>query len=328
MRSLGGRDKAGFNISYKAVNMIRELISSLKRSYIIYKERSFYKNVLRDIKDPLFIDGYPETKNFGDALNLFIGEYLSGRPVFPSRFVDKKKYDNEPFYSVIGSICQQSKSNTIVWGSGFISSKYKNSTFVKPHRLVAVRGPLTREVYIHNNIDCPQIYGDPALLLPLIYNPKVEIEYEYGFIPHYTDMDNEWSLKLKELSNVLTISMMIGANYIECVQKLKSCEKVVVSSLHGLILCHAYGIPVCQVKLSENLIGGNFKFDDYLLSVNKPKKKPRDLTKQHVEIKDLEFDHDLIDINLRPLINSCPFIKEDIKLELLDKAVYYDNFKI
>ncbi|WP_118195462.1 polysaccharide pyruvyl transferase family protein [Albibacterium indicum] len=306
--------------------MPRKILSSLKRRYLLAKERTSYRNLLRSLQSPLLVDGYPETQNFGDALNVFLGEYLSKRPVFPSRFVDHDTINGRHFYSVIGSICQQSSRNTVVWGSGFISSDYNVKSFVKPDRVLASRGPLTRAIYLKNGVDCPEVFGDPALLLPLIYNPEVEAKYEYGFIPHYSDMESEWGKQLRQRTDTLTINMMIGGDYIQFVQKLKSCKKVVVSSLHGLILCHAYQIPVCWVKLSDNLIGGSFKFNDYLLSVNKTTQTPKDLTNKFTNIEDLEFDSEPIKVDIRPLIHSCPFIEKNVQSELLQKAAYYDDF--
>jgi len=42
---------------------------------------------------------------------------------------------------------------------------------------------------------------------------------------------------------------------------------VISSSLHGLIIAHAYNIPAIWVRLGNRLYGDNIKFRDYLLSV-------------------------------------------------------------
>ena len=46
-----------------------------------------------------------------------------------------------------------------------------------------------------------------------------------------------------------------------------SCENILSSSLHGLILAEAYGIPTCRVVFSEKILGGDFKFYDYYSGV-------------------------------------------------------------
>jgi Polysaccharide pyruvyl transferase. len=278
------------------------------------------------LDEPIFIDGFPESANFGDALNIFLARYLSGRNVFPARFLDQTYQRFKPSYAVIGSICQWSRQQTIVWGAGFIEDKLNTVDFVKPNQVLAVRGPLSRNVYLANGIECPPCYGDPALLLPLIYNPQVEPVYTYGIIPHYVDWDMKWVNQYRTNKDVSIINIMIGDNYELFVKQLKSCRKIVTSSLHGLILAHAYGIPVCSIKLSNNITGGEFKFTDYLLSVGKVAKERINLAESEISIERLCYDDQPIDVNLAPLIEACPFILPDQKRFLLSKnRSYYQS---
>jgi pyruvyltransferase len=92
-------------------------------------------------------------------------------------------------YVSIGSILHFSDKNSIVWGAGFISKD--SYCKVPPKKILAVRGPLTRKKLIEQNIECPKIYGDPALLLPIFYHPKIKKKYEIGIVPHYVDQKNE-----------------------------------------------------------------------------------------------------------------------------------------
>ncbi|UFK97096.1 polysaccharide pyruvyl transferase family protein [Kaistella faecalis] len=305
---------------------ILKIKSYLKYKYNVYRDRVKHLQKLRTLNLPIFIDGHPDSKNFGDGLNIFLGEYLSGKDVFPSKFIKDTEYKNDISYSVIGSVCQWSREKTVVWGSGFIKESYQDGSFVKPQKVAAVRGPLTRKIYLANGVECPEIYGDPALLMPLIYNPHLEIpRYEYGIIPHYTEADSDWVKKQRKNANVLFIDIMIESDYQKFISQIKSCKKIVTSSLHGLILSHAYQIPVSHISLSDKLTGGDFKFNDYLLSVNKAPKKPYQITANSIPIDSLEFDSEPLKINIRPLINACPFIKTQIKEKLLKQSVYYEG---
>ena len=50
-------------------------------------------------------------------------------------------------------------------------------------------------------------------------------------------------------------------------------RQILSSSLHGIILSDAYGIPNCWVEFSDD-IDKSFKFNDYYLSVGKERSKP------------------------------------------------------
>src|SRR5690606_4939611 len=164
-------------------------------------------------KDYIFLDGYPHTKNFGDALNTPLVEFLSEKKVLPSKNISRLLFNFFDFenYAVIGSILQWAKENSIVWGAGFISEQL--DTLYKPQAILAVRGPKTREIFKKRGIECPAVYGDPALLLPLLYYPEIQKQYKIGIIPHYVDQNHPWVLKMKERDDVLFIDLMVYSDY-------------------------------------------------------------------------------------------------------------------
>lgn len=270
-------------------------------------------NDLKKIHNPIFVDGYPDTNNFGDALNVPLVEYLSDKKVYPSRNISFTKYNSHVSYAVIGSVCQLTRSKSIVWGAGFPDGVILQKRKI-PNKVYAVRGPLTRDIYLKNNIPCPAIYGDPALLLPLIYDPYVDTEYEYGVIYHFLDWGADWVKSLRDRPNVLMIDVMTGVDYQSFITQMKKSKKIITNSLHGLIMAHAYKIPVCLVELNH---GTDFKFKDYLLSVNKSHVSAT-VADKYIDPDKLNFDSECIEIDLEPLINSCPFILERRKTELLE----------
>lgn len=104
---------------------------------------------------------------------------------------------NRVSYSMIGSIFDSKyldNAKTYVWGSGSINGgRIKADLNIK---IKAVRGPLTRKTAILSGYECPEIYGDPALLLPYAYKPNINNKYKVGIIPHYCDVKNSIHSKI------------------------------------------------------------------------------------------------------------------------------------
>lgn len=203
-----------------------------------------------------------DRENYGDLLGKYLVEKISGRPVTwlrANRFYIKNLW--QPVYVTIGSVLDHIGSHCTVWGSGIISK----DALVSPAKILAVRGPLSRKRLLALNIDCPEIYGDPALLLPHYYAPKVVKKFSLGIIPHIIDYKNVVEL-YGDVADVTIIDFL--TNDIErTTSEILACEHIISSSLHGIILAHAYGIPAVQVSFSDKIFGDGVKYHDYFLSV-------------------------------------------------------------
>jgi len=253
--------------------------------------------------------------NWGDALNPILIQKISGKePVSADEIINLK---HEPIYSVIGSILgNYSNKNLVVWGSGFISSssKFKKS----PKIICAVRGPLTRDSIIKQGINCPEIYGDPALLYPLFYKPNVGKKYKLGIIPHYVDQNHPLLCVFKNNPEVLIIDITAEIN--EVVDNICMCKLIASSSLHGIIAADAYKIPSTWIEISNKIIGDGFKFYDYFQSVGRINEYPLVMTEK-TTLQDVydNFKMYKINIDLIKLIDACPFISNYDRDELKKK---------
>jgi len=279
-------------------SIIRNIYHTLRSSYIhkAQEYKTFYK-IHWSYKD----------KNFGDILNPILCNYLTKKNAIP---INAQYYHYKNFL-MIGSILQYANNNSIVWGSGFISRKSK--CLGKPLKICAVRGKLTRQKLLDEGIECPEIYGDPALLMPFVYNPKIEKKYKIGIIPHYADKNHEWLKGMKDRNDILLIDL-ITDNPLNIINQLLSCECIASSSLHGLIIADTYKIPSVWIEFSGKLIGGHFKFHDYFSSVGKNIDNPL-IIKEDTIIESLidNMSFFKLDINLLKLINASPFkIDSDI----------------
>ena len=205
--------------------------------------------------------------NFGDELNFHILKSLTNKPLFnlPSTFLCKNRENILMIGSIIESLANK---ESIIWGSGAMYGGEK-VLYEKPKKVLAVRGPLTRKYLLSQGVDCPEVYGDPALLLPKIYNPLIEKKYKLGVIPHNIDFENEHLSELKKDVEVKIIKLKGYEDWHKVIDEICECEFIISSSLHGLIISDAYGIPNLWIKLSNKVLGGDFKYLDYFMSVGR-----------------------------------------------------------
>ena len=246
-------------------------------------------------------------RNFGDELNFYLIKKLSKKRIFNQSNILCKNHEN---IMIIGSIIEMNTNkNSIIWGSGAMYGGQKK-ILEKPKKVLAVRGPLTRDFLLSQGVDCPEVYGDPALLLPLIYQPKVTKKYKLGIIPHYRDIDSEFLVNLKEDKEVKIFKLKgYDEDWQKMLDEICACEFIVSSSLHGLIISDAYNIPNLWIKLSNKIGGGNFKFHDYFMSVGRNICEP--VTIEHIiskeELYGYKNQYQSIVWNPEKLLKAAPF---------------------
>lgn len=241
--------------------------------------------------------------NFGDILTPIVVDYLSDKNVVR---ISSVKTLNSPHYLVIGSVLQKATCNSSIWGSGFISEDSQLREI--PEEIYAVRGPLTRKKLLEMDIDCPEVYGDPALLMPEIYEPaSSKKKYELGIIPHYVDKDHSILNLIDDYPEICLIDVQ-NPNPLEVIDAMNACKKIVSSSLHGIIVADAYGIPAKWIQFSEDVIGNGFKFKDYFMSVNRSDWEPYYVyeSTRLTDFFKLDYDYEF-SFNRNKLIKSCPF---------------------
>lgn len=194
----------------------------------------------------------PSPGNFGDILTPYILDY----------FDIKHRYVSHPKKAemlCIGSIAKFARKNTIVLGSGTM----RRSDRLDPRAdWQLVRGPHTRDIVISHGGSCPAMYGDPALLMPLITGP-IEQTDKIGIVPHYVDY--EYVINTYYGRKVINV---LNPDPLDCVRQIGECDKIISSSLHGIIIAHAYGIPAAWVRFSNKLSGDDVKFADYFDSIS------------------------------------------------------------
>lgn len=189
--------------------------------------------------------------NFGDIVSPMVVKILSGREVVFSTGENK--------LVASGSVLVHARDGDFIWGTGAHFPHEGNKHKLK---ILAVRGPLTRKRLEQDGHKCPELYGDPTILLPHLFKPEVEEEYDFGIIPHYVDYDHTRNGMHRERVNV--INVLSGVKNV--ITEVNKCPVILSSCLHGIILAESYGIPTCWIRVSNKIASKEFKFKDYYSS--------------------------------------------------------------
>jgi pyruvyltransferase len=252
--------------------MERNLLRKLKNAGAVLSGRASAQPVLGQLGGYSSDLPYPTAKlfvwrpatgkvNFGDFLSRVIVDFM-----LATRGYTLGDETHRPFQLLaIGSVLHFARDAAVVWGSGVNGKIPVEKHTFRGLDVRAVRGPETREFLRNRGIATPEVYGDPGLLLPQLVPGRFEkiSGRGPGFVPNLNDMA---ALDRSTLNGVPVISPLESWN--RCVAAILRHDLILASSLHGLIIAEAYGIPARYVRLSEeeNL----FKYRDYYAGTGRP----------------------------------------------------------
>jgi hypothetical protein len=192
-------------------------------------------------------DGHP---NFGDGLTPWLLPRFGVVPVH--RVPDRAELVG------VGSILEHMPEHFsgVVWGSGLMHDADRP---LPRATVLAVRGELTRR-----RIAAPAgtPLGDPGLLVSrLLRRPPVR--WRVGLVPHGHHRSHPAVLALAQRypRDVHVVNVHGRTGHV--VREIAACRYVISSSLHGVVVADAFGIPAAWTSLEPDLPGGAFKFRDH-----------------------------------------------------------------
>lgn len=214
-----------------------------------------------------YFDGFV---NFGDRITHDIVAHISGRPVLASppenadlfalgsimRFVAKATRNPHPVMA------------PAVWGAGIMGLSGPDVRVENIH-FAAVRGPLTQTL-----LDLPQVaIGDPGLLITDVVPPAAKTS-AIGILCHVTDTPAADVVDSLTADGRFSFIEVGTEDHLRTVREISACAHVISSSLHGLIVADAYGVPNSWMVNSRIHNAAAFKFHDYALSVRRLLNRP------------------------------------------------------
>jgi hypothetical protein len=189
-------------------------------------------------------------KNFGDLLTPVILRRLGVLAV-------RAEIDSAQVVGV-GSLLQQlpQEFSGVLWGTGQIADEPLDLPGV---RAVALRGELTRE-----RLGGPAVIalGDPGLLVRRFVSPRRK-RFDLGVVVHFShEADGELTAIPREGAGRVRF-IGVRRRPLAVAADVAECRTILTSSLHGLIMADAFGIPALWVRTSTPLYGHDFKFWDH-----------------------------------------------------------------
>lgn len=241
-------------------------------------------------------------KNFGDALSPILVQEMLGQPVVPTGSTNSEMVavgslfacgrglyrDKTSIMSIEGlktirlRLINSVSPSIKVWGTGFLyESIPRNPLPIRSLDVRAVRGRYTLDILRKTGL-CAHgshvAFGDPGLFYASLLRELPSKKYDLGVVPHEVDRyAGEFVVESLAKQGVRVKYIDVCDDPLQVVSEIASCDKILSSSLHGLIVADSLGIPNRQMMLSyfgytkEQFL---FKFRDYYSAFGLDLKRP------------------------------------------------------
>ncbi|NBE08565.1 polysaccharide pyruvyl transferase family protein [Paragemmobacter ruber] len=220
---------------------------------------------------PIGLFWFAQTPNFGDRISADVVAAVSGRPVVHSI---ARRAD----LFAIGSILNRAAAavakrpnwvGPVIWGSGMFGPLDPPLDLARVE-IAAVRGPLTQTLL---ETTCPTL-GDPGLLISDVVAAPARDLHRIGIVLHHSDKPDAAVIEALRADGRFDLIDVTQEDHLDVVRRIAACGHVVSSSLHGLIVADAYGVPNSWMVNNRIHKSGAFKFHDYALSVRRLLNEP------------------------------------------------------
>ncbi len=190
--------------------------------------------------------------NFGDRLNWSILRFLRAnfgyRPPEEANLV------------MVGSVLEHLPEGWTGTVCGAGKLREDSQLDLSQARVLALRGPLTLAGVKLAPHHVP-VLGDPVLLIT-DWIQQWGAKYDLGVVPHWSDTELRKRFPYGTFIDVTDPPE-------EVVAKISKCKRIISSSLHGIMVADAYGIPrQAELFAGAEKEGGDFKFRDYAALYN------------------------------------------------------------
>ncbi|AJE48576.1 polysaccharide pyruvyl transferase family protein [Celeribacter indicus] len=204
-----------------------------------------------------------EQPNFGDRISGDIVAHVSGQEV---EWAPPRAAALISTGSIMSAARRSFKSGRAdrpwIWGTG--AMKPLPADFVDHVRIAALRGPVTRELLGAET----EIFGDPGLLMPFVLGERIAQEDKIGIVPHQSRVEEITELLRGSRQDLVVIDPR-AENHLDVVREIASCKAIFSSSLHGLIIADAFGVPNVWLDPAGNHPFARLKFYDYAAGIGR-----------------------------------------------------------